>query len=188
MIDDMEDHPDRPVPGGAPSAFVWGPPLVLGNWFVSSSAGVTTDVGRSLIDPPRGDSLGAREIKGGDATPAANMWAQLNHPQGGAIDLRGYAGIVFWSRLTGSGGILDVALDSLPGGGGAYFKSDFTQLPTWELHVSEQWQQFTLRFDDLPAPPAGIVSIDFVVSGAAGPFDLWIDDLALVCRAACPAN
>ena len=188
MLDDMEDHPDRPVPGGLTSAFYWQSMTArgFGNWFVSLSGGSTSDVARALVDPPRGDSHGAREIRGGDNAPAANMWAQLDHPLGGAIDLRAYAGIVFWARLTGSGGILDVALDSLPGGGGVYFKSDFTQLPTWEFHVSERWQQFTIRFADWPAFPPGVVSIDFVVSGSAGPFDLWIDDVALVCRAACP--
>ena len=188
MIDDMEDHPESPVPGGVPSAFYWrsSTSFGLGNWFVSLSGASTSDVGRALIDPPRGDSHLAREIQGGDAVRAANMWAQLDHPQGRAIDLRAYAGIVFWSRLTGSGGIVDVALDSLPGGGGAYFASDFIQLPTWEIHVSERWQQFTLPFAGLPEVPDGVVSIDFVVSGAAGPFDLWIDDLALVCRGTCP--
>jgi hypothetical protein len=185
-IDDMEDHPEIPL--RTPSAFVWhsSTSLGLGNWFVSSADGATSDVGRAPIDPPRGASQWAREIRSGDSARAANMWAQLDHPQGGAVDLSGYAGIAFWTRLTGSGGVVDVALDNLSGGGGAYFKSDFTRLPTWEIHVSDQWQQFVLPFGGLSVQPTGVVSIDFVVSGAAGPFDLWIDDLVLVCRAACP--
>jgi hypothetical protein len=189
MIDDMEDRRMDGLPTAPTlSAFFWQSPgtVRVGNWFVSSSDGSTNDVGRPLIDPPRGDSHGAREIHGGDTAKAANLWAQLDHPQGRAIDLSAYAGLVFWARLTGSGGILDVALDRLSGGGGVYFKSDFTSLPTWELFVPERWQQFTLSFDDLATPATGVVSIDFVVSGTAGPFDLWIDDVALLCRDTCP--
>ncbi len=171
MIDDMEEHADGV---GVPtlSAFIWQSPgtVRIGNWFVSSPDGSTKDVGKPFIEPPRGDSHRAREIRSDTAT-SADLWAQLDHPQGREVDLSAYAGLVFWARLTGSGGVLDVALDRLSGGGGAFFKSDVTSLPTWELSVSEEWQQFTLRFDDLPTPTTGAVSVDFVVPGTAGPFE-----------------
>jgi hypothetical protein len=188
MIDDMEDHTNGLPTAPTEAAFFWqsAGAVHIGNWFVSSPEGSTRDAQRSLIDPSRGDSQNAREVRAGDTTKAINLWAQLDHPQGRAIDLSRYAGLVFWARLTGSGGILDVALDGMPGGGGVYFQSDFRSLPTWELFVPDHWQAFTLRFDDLPTPPTGVVSIDFVASTSAGPLDLWIDDVALLCRDACP--
>ena len=188
LIDDMEDHTNGLPTAPTEAAFVWqsAGAVRIGNWFVSSREGSTRDANRSLIDPARGDSQQARQVHAGDTAKAINLWAQLDHPQGRAIDLSGYAGLVFWARLSGSSGILDVALDSLPGGGGVYFQSDFISLPTWELFVPDRWHEFTLLFDRLPTPPTAVVSIDFVASLATGPVDLWIDDVALLCRDACP--
>ena len=133
---DMEDHPENPVPVRVCRS---GVQLRSSTSLASrelrscrSSGASTSDVlGRALIDPSRGEQpSGSRDSRAGTACVPPTC-GRSRSPEGRAIDLRAYAGIVFGLRLTGSGGIVDVALDSLPGGGGAYFASDFTQLPTW---------------------------------------------------------
>jgi hypothetical protein len=184
MIDDMEEHPDGGLTAPFPATFFWGSPnsTRLGNWFVSWSDGSTKDAGIAVIDPPRGDSQKAREIKSGQAGRSADLWAQLDHPTGRAIDLSGYQGVAFWARLTGGGGELVVAIDDGSGAGGtasSKASAGDPPFPAQTVAVSEGWQQFVLRFQDFGIQPTAVASIDFVVAGGTETFDLWIDDLAL---------
>jgi hypothetical protein len=48
--------------------------------------------------------------------------------------------------------------------------------------VSEGWQQWVVSFDELGLGEGYIASIVFTPEGGEGPIDLWIDDLALLCR------
>jgi hypothetical protein len=188
MIDDMEEHADgRPV-APVPSAFFWGAggAVRIGNWFASWSDGSSGDAGIAVIDPPRGDSQRARRVVRGTFVQSASLWVELDHPFGRPVDLGAYAGITFWARLDGGGGKLVVAIESDPATG--YFKARAanSQLPTQELAVAGEWQQVTLRFDEIGLRSTSVSSIDFVVAADTEPFTLWIDDLALFCRGACP--
>jgi hypothetical protein len=184
MVDDMEDHTDGRPTAPLPSAFFWGSPnpTRIGNWFVSWSDGSTKDAQIAVIDPPRGDSQKAREVKSGQAGRSADLWAQLDHPSGRAVDLSGYRGVAFWARLTGGGGKLVVALDD--GSDAASTASSKARagdppFPAQTVAVSQGWQQFVLCFDDFGIRPTAVESIDFVVAGDMESFDLWIDDVAL---------
>ena len=184
MIDDMEDHMDGRPTAPLPSTFFWGSPSPthIGNWFVSWSDGSTKDAEISVIDPPRGDSRKAREIESGQPGRSADLWAQLDHPSGRAIDLSGYRGMAFWARLTGGGGNLVVALDDGSGAGrtaASKARAGDPPFPAQTVPVSEGWQHFVLRFEDFGVQPTAVASIDFVVAGGTDTFDLWIDDLAL---------
>jgi hypothetical protein len=187
IIDDMEFHPEKVTPP-LPSTFSWGTPLDVhfGNWFVSwSDESGIRDVGISDIVPPRNESRHARELVRGDSVRDANLQVQLDHLGDRAINLTVFAGITFWARLTGGGGKLVVALDF----SGVYFKSQAagtSRLSAQTIDVTNDWKQFTLPFGTFGVEPRHVVSIDFIVAGDVESFDLWIDDLALVCRDACP--
>ena len=184
MIDDMEDHADDRPNAPLPSTFFWGSPnpTRIGNWFVSWSDGSTRDAEIAVIDPPRGGSRKAREIKSEQKGRSADLWAQLDHPSGRAVDLSGYRGVAFWARLTGGSGKLVVALDDGSDAGStasSKARAGDPPFPAQAVAVSEGWQQFVLRFDDFGIQPTTVGSLDFVVAGDTEPFDLWIDDLAL---------
>jgi hypothetical protein len=184
MVDDMEAHTDGRPTAPLPSTFFWGSPNAtrIGNWFVSWSDGSTKDAETAVIDPPRNDSRKAREIKSGQAGRSADLWAQLDHPSGRAIDLSGYRGVAFWARLTGGAGKLVVAIDNGSGAGRTAVskaRAGDPPFPAQTVSVSDEWQQFVLPFEDFGIQPTGVASVDFVVAGDAETFDLWIDDLAL---------
>jgi hypothetical protein len=184
-IDDMDHAADGypTLPEGS-SAFFWRAPdaVGIGNWFVSSNGSVR-DARIESIDPPRDASHKACRVKSIENGSTAELWAQLDHPAGRPVDLSGYAGIAFWARLAGGEGNLVVAIDNR--GGGGYLQNNGSPLPSRMLTATEQWQQFLVPFDDFAFEPTAVVSIDFVAGGGE-PFDLWIDDLALLCRSACP--
>ena len=182
MIDDMEEHTyGRPAAPSA-STFFWGSPSPtrIGNWFVSWSDGSTKDAGIAVVDPARADSRKAREIKSGQVGRSADLWAQLDHPAGRPIDLSTYRGVAFWARLTGGSGKLLVAIDDGSGANAsAKARGGDPPFPAQRLAVSEEWQQFVLRFEDFGLQSNAVTSVDFVVAGDTEAFDLWIDDLAL---------
>ena len=185
MIDDMEEHTDGRPTVPLPSTFFWGSPSPtrIGNWFVSWSDGSTKDAGIAVIDPARGDSQKAREIQSGQPGRSADLWAQLDHPAGRPVDLSGYRGVAFWARLTGGRGKLVVAIDDGAGAGAtasSKARGGDPPFPAQTLAVSDGWQQFELRFEDFGLQPTAVASVDFVVERDAEPFDLWIDDLALL--------
>lgn len=189
LIDDM-DHTDPGLPSlpADSAAFFWRSPTStgLGNWFLSSLGERIHDALPDSIVPPRGDSKKASHVSGGNFERGADLWAQLDHPAGHAVDLRAYAGIAFWARLTSSSGKLVVAINDRAGVDYFAAEASASPLPTRTLAVSDQWQQFVLPFGDFGLDAPAVVSIDFVVGGGGETFDLWIDDLALSCRGACP--
>ena len=184
MIDDMEIHTDGRPAAPLPSTFFWGSPnpTHIGNWFVSWSDGSTKDAEIVVIDPPRADSRRAREIKSLQAGRSADLWAQLDHPSGGPINLSTYGGVAFWARLTEGSAKVVVAFDDGSGAGStasSKARGGVPPFPAQTLAVSAEWQQFVLRVEDLGLQPIALASVDFVVVADATPFDLWIDDLAL---------
>jgi hypothetical protein len=59
-------------------------------------------------------------------------------------------------------------------------------LPSWTLAVGPDWQAFTLLFESFPLDDVSVASIEFFVGDEGESFDLWVDDLALLCVNACP--
>jgi hypothetical protein len=154
------------------------------------------------IVPPRGSSTLARHVRGVGVWTAVDLLAQLNHPSQGPVDLSAFAGIAFWARLTSpSGRLIAFLRDQDPFSGPQdFFPAEFTSSPWFAQSVaaSSQWQHFILLFNDFRQ---GIVSgnasgralhtnaittIDFVTGFDGEAFDLWIDDLAVLCRGSCP--
>jgi hypothetical protein len=160
------------VPEGSSSFFWRGG---LGNWFVTTPDGVTTDAA-------------IEEIEGGKACHfsstgegvGVDLWAQLSHPRGDVVDLSRYAGLAFTVRLIGTDGTLTVAF----GAEGRYFTEPTSVEVT--LAASDEWQTFELDFAEVGLESRFTSSIDFVVAEAEAPFDLWIDDLIFICDGPCP--
>jgi hypothetical protein len=202
MIDDMED-PKPGVPSAPPgsASFHW-PLGPFGNWFFGSAgndwlSGPHGDAFAQEIDPPRGDSKNARHVSGDGLAGGNDLLAQLKHPSNDPVDLGAYSGISFWARLSSSSGRLIVGLGQ--NNGGRFLAAESTQSPYFaqRIAVSDQWERFILLFDDfrqgviggntsgLPLAANAISTIDFVVGLDGESFDLWIDDLALLCRGVC---
>ena len=87
--------------------------------------------------------------------------------------------------------------------GARFLPAESTPSPYFaqSIAVSDQWEQFVLMFDDfrqgvvsgitsrLSLSANAISTIDFVVGLNGESFDLWIDDLSLLCRGICqPAH
>jgi hypothetical protein len=64
--------------------------------------------------------------------------------------------------------------------------ADGTAFPEQTFSVGAEWQQLTVQFADLGLDSSAVSSIDFVVADAQAPFDLWVRDLALLCKTTCP--
>ncbi len=206
MIDDMENS-EMLIPIANSGHFFSRATGSIGNWFFASSTGpLRGDATETAIQSPRGTSKYARHVQGSKLEDGMNMWAQLNHPSGGPVNMSPYAGIAFWARLTGGNQTLFVAVrDRATGPANPpddLFGGDFNGSPWFvqRLTVSKEWQRFVLLFDDFQqgalAPikqtrsldTSAVVSIDFQTGVGGSTFDLWIDDLAALCRGACPPN
>ena len=196
-IDNMEERND--VPGLPPGSggFWWPLGRGLGNWFFGSAGNdlaiTPHDALPENILPPRGDSKRARHVQGSGYVDGADLSAQLQHPTNGPVDLSPYLGISFWAKLTGPSSQLTVALgESI---GGSFLRAHHAQ----RVAVSDQWQRVVLLFDDFrqgassgssggPFTADSVSTIDFVVGLNGESFDLWIDDLALLCRGVCQVH
>ena len=180
VLDDV-DHNDTELalPEGS-AAFGW--LYGFGNWFVTAPAPdpYYRDATAADIVPPRGDSTKAYRVADEGRESGVDLWAQLHHPGGEALDLSAFAGITFWAKLEGS--------EQLKFGvnpGVSYFAAP-SEVPTRTLAVSNEWRQFSLRFSELGADVHAIASFDFIVGEGGDKFDLWVDDLGLFCDEECP--
>jgi len=181
VIDDG-DHPnDHPALPPNTSAFWWGGSH-LGNWFVDAPApnAYRRDALRADISPPRDESVWAFRLQDSGRERGVDLWAQLDHPLGRAVDLGAYGGIAFWARLSGATQRLVVGMNP----GVSYFEAP-GEVPSVELAVSSEWQRFELEFEQFGIDGHAIASFDFIVGEGGGDVDLWIDDLSLRCRSAC---
>jgi hypothetical protein len=178
-VDTSEGDPILP-PGS--SAFIWS--RGIGNWFVTSSDGDIRDAGSAEIEPPREESQQAYRVTSAEPPQAVDLWVQLDHPAGRALDLGEYGGIAFWARMNGPSKEVLVAF-SLDG---RYFDPGIEPgtLNTHSIAVSSEWEYFVLEFEPLGVDNTAISSFDFVVGTDGESFDLWIDDLALLCADTCP--
>lgn len=176
-LDALDEDPDTPTE----SAFLWS--RGIGNWFVTTSDGETRDAPSVPLDPPRGDSTRGRRAVSGDPPMATDLWLELDHPWGRPVDLSGYTGLAFWARLEGSSDVLTV----LFGARGLYQDPTVVSesFPTVSFTVSTEWEQFVIAFDDLDSDGLAFSSLDFVVGTDGGDFELFIDELQLLCRESC---
>jgi hypothetical protein len=140
-------------------------------------------------------------VQSGGLSSGLDLYAQLNHPSWAPVDLSLYSGVSFWARLSSVSGRLIVGLRENIAG--PFLTAESTQSPYFaqSIAVSDQWEHFILLFDDfrqgvvsgntsgLPLATNAISTIDFVVGLNGEAFDLWIDDLAVLCRGVCqPAH
>jgi hypothetical protein len=123
----------------------------------------------------------AYRVGGSGRASGVDLWVQLDHPGGRAMDLSAYAGITFWARLDGASDRLVVGMNP----GIQYFSAP-SSVPSVVLTVSPEWEQFELRFEDFDIDGQDVAIFDFVAGEGGGVFDLWIDDLAFICRNECP--
>jgi hypothetical protein len=185
-----------PAPSGSTSAPLGGPGLEdpatdfggaflwrqgLGNWFVSVPPSMTTEAQGEVVD-------GAKVWSGLSGEGEwLDLWAQLNHPSGGAVDLGAYSGISFEARLqavrevasTGGSpkGDLTIAFDA---------QGDIAKAaPERPFLVDETWQSYRLEFSFDAADFSRIASIDFFAHCAAPPFELQLRNVALQCEDTC---
>lgn len=192
-LGDQTESIDGVEPGAVPSlmnqpaAFYWSGGL--GNWFVCTPPGgnpdspIHGDAQTADIVPPRGDSTHAFRLQGSGEPLGADLYAQLEHPSGGAADLTAYAGIAFWAKLDGDSDQLAVGLSAV-----APYCSPSTDVTTVTVAVPNEWQKFELPFDAFGTDGNAVANIEFIVGAGGGAFDLWLDDLSLVCRGECPAH
>jgi hypothetical protein len=194
-IDNMEiDRAGFPTTPPGSSGFFYR--FGLGNWFVSSPNGLVGDALITNLEPRRGDSQRACHLTGTGQAGGLDLWAQLDHPRFLPIDLRAYAGISFWARMSGAAGRVTVAINDT--NHNSVFEADARRTPLLVRTVTVgDWQRFILLFDDfertLATPPdkapidaSRVFSFHFIAGRDGRPFDLWIDDLELLCRGVCP--
>lgn len=185
-LGDDDRHGDAPlVPLPVTASFYWGTGSNgtyggwhLGNWFVTADR--LLDAPSRQLDPPRDGGVWARGVSGRGRPEGVVLWVQLDHPYNRAVDVRGCSTVHFWARLDSSSGQLTVGLND-----GARPSGTFDGRPllvSRELSVGGEWKEFTLPFESFPFGGSTLTSIEFLVGQGGEPFDLWIDDLALVCR------
>jgi len=174
--------PQPPV--SVPSAIFWGSDSSgwkIGNWFFTSDR--IHDVGLDAIDPPRDGSTKGRHVSGAGFESGAVLWLQLDHPAGRNVDLSAYSGIGFWARLASPSSTFTVALNdgSRPEDSGVEGSA-----PKISLMGGPEWQHYLVPFGVFGVDHPSAMSIDFHVGDGGESFDLWIDDLALLCYDSCP--
>lgn len=161
-----------PVPGGGGAFFWrWG----LGNWFIHTSSGIRTD---GMLDEDAGTATWRAE---GKALESVDLWAQLKHPSGMAVDLSAYAGVSFDAQLTGAVGALVVVFNA----NGDYSAADSAS-DGQRFNVTGDWQTYQLRFEDVGYAANATKSIDFIVRAPNAAFVLKVRNLALLCSGFCP--
>lgn len=161
-------YPEVP-PGSA--GFFWR--LGLGNWFVTTASGLHHDAGFETID-------NVKVWKAGASPDVTDLWVELNHPAGRALDLSAYSGIAFDVRVVDGAAPLVVVFNA---------RGDVAAEPLASVEqrfaAAAAWQSFEVDFASAGLASTNIASIDFIASPSAS-LDLQVRKLALKCKAACP--
>jgi hypothetical protein len=197
VLHDMEDGSIN-----FPSAAVG----VLGSWF----AAINYAAGRAplpldrLIEPvvpPRGTSQKACHLKAGRYEDGVDLFVDF-HPISGQpdfnhADLGAYSGLAFWARSDTSDRLIVAVADRPVNVQEEFWKaeSEGRPWPSRQIMLTPTWERHVLLFEDLrtsvPAPgravDAGTINSFHFLAGVGGvAVDFWIDDVALLCRGACP--
>jgi hypothetical protein len=146
----------------------------------------------------------AFHLTGGPFEDGGDLFIDFHRPPlADHADLSAYAGIAFWARSGGADHTIIVAVEDGPvvDPRKEIWESALNSDDWWPVRtisVSQRWQRFVLLFDDFhrgvpdssafgpPLDTRVVNAIHFIDGTGAGPIDLWIDDLALLCRGACP--
>lgn len=120
-------------------------------------------------------------VQGSGHERGVDLWAQLDHPAWRPRDLSAYAGIRFSAKLEGGDGRIVVAMNP----GGSYFDAD-PPAPSVAVELGTDWGEFSLPFTLFGIDGSSVASFDFVAGDGGTEFDLWVDDVGLLCRAECP--
>jgi hypothetical protein len=185
-IPDADGNAKYPSLANMPAAFYWSGGL--GNWFVCTPGGAANtgphgDAQSAEIVPPRGDSHEAFRLQASGLPFGADLYAQLEHPSGSAVDLSAYAGIGFWAKLDGASDQLSVGLSAT-----APLCATSSDVTTVTVSVPNTWQKFELPFEAFGIDGHAVANVEFIAGAGGGAFDLWIDELSLLCRGECPTD
>ena len=180
LLDDFEGHQDIP-------SF----------WMTSFGAGQPVggpEAPTDEIDPPREGSRRAARLVGN-----ARRGMELNWHHHFDVG-QAFQAVRFWARSDSSAGLtLVVAFTTSMG---RHYQMDLAAGRPWkttEARLDSGWRLFELPFDQFRASGLGIpipmfgggteaTVLHFLVLPQSGkaPLDLWIDDVAFVCRGVCP--
>lgn len=199
VIEDGEDNDHQVVVHADRNGYIY--TFRGGETQVEPTAGADGGVFTMSLGGANGSQHAARMhgTVGGDEGAFAGLGFNFTDPQL-AFDASDYEGISFFARRgPNSGGNVRLKIPdrkTFPAGGEcSECYNDFGV----DLELSEQWQHFVFRFEELAQLPdwgsprpssidaSGLFGIQFQVQGAGADFDLWIDDLAFIGCAGEPA-
>jgi endoglucanase len=138
---------------------------------------------------------------GGDEGAFAGLGFNFTEPQVG-FDASRYEGISFYARTgPGSSGSIRLKIpDGATSPDGGQCSECFNDFGA-DLDLSEQWQHYVFRFEELAQLPgwgaprpgsidaSSLFGVQFQVADAGARFDIWVDDLAFVgCGGESPAD
>lgn len=200
LIDDVEAEEDRP-------GFVC--PVGLCSWnYLSTDRTQPGPPGGTLglaepPSPPRGKSTRAWHVRSAAGAAGSDLHLEMHapgFPHTVYPDLSAYAGIAFWARSDSPGQEITLAVVDDKVVASSYDEALRSDKPwfTRRVPLGASWRRHIVLFDDLRQPEgAGVMPDARLHTGALWSFhflagldrtgaDLWIDDLALLCRGACP--
>ncbi len=189
LIDDLED-------GNGQVALVAGR---SGYWYSAADPNGSTISGAGAFTPTDGGAAGSKKAAratGKTATGDGAWGATFGFsfaPDNAAYDVSKYAGVSFWAKA-GAKSTKSVRVklgDANTRPEGKVCSSGCWNHFGQDLTLSEEWQQYTIKFADLkqqagwgdprPATLAAqhAMSLDWSIS-AGQDFDIWIDDVAFI--------
>lgn len=143
--------------------------------------------------PGRNGSKGAAHMSGklAPAAPGVYPYAGLGFglAEHGMYDASRYVGVTFWAK--GPGKIRFEIPDGYTSPGGGWCSDCYNDFGV-EIGLTDQWEQYTVRFDWLAQKPNWgdrkpqistdkLVAMEWEFSSQDREFDIWIDDVAFVC-------
>lgn len=165
-----------------------------GNTQVEPTAGADGGVFTMSLGGANGSQHAARMhgTVGGEEGAFAGLGFNFTEPQAG-FDASKYEGISFFARrgADSSGSVRLKVPDRATFPEAGECTECFNDFGA-DLELSEEWQHYVFRFEDLAQLPgwgaprpasvdaAALYGVQFQVAGAGAKFDIWIDDLAFV--------
>jgi hypothetical protein len=169
----------------------------VGKWYTfNDGTGVQTPPQSGAMNPTRipggrGSSHFAMHTFGNGCTGWGDaLGLNLNTTSDGAVapyDARGFSGITFWARGIGMTHFVVPEVATAPPKDGGSCVQGCADSYGASVDLQETWKQTTIPFDSLDQLGLGtwapflantILAIQFLVP-CEGPFDLWVDDIAL---------
>ena len=192
VIEDGENNDHQVVKEGSRNGYIY--TFRGGSTKVEPTAGADGGVFTMSLGGANGSQYAARMSGtiGSEDSAFAGLGFNFTDPEGG-FDASSYEGISFFARR-GANSAASVRLklpDRSTSPMGGECSECFNDFGT-DLELSEEWQRYVLRFDELsqlpgwgsPRPasidPASVFGIQFQAQGAGANFDIWVDDLSFI--------